>query len=316
MWVKVREDQEQGHWIGGVEKRPGDVFELELPLTDEEEERIPEELADRLEEVEPPEDLPFKPPSLTLDTLNARIDELTEELGRGMRLPDPGTYSTGLVQFSQAAAPGCAITLSIAGIAAGEPADAENTEGDLETVDAPIVQHVYQEADTEDLVNGVWTNGADAAASAASFVEAINADERDAGAGAAQVSAMVVGDGTAALLYGYAAGHSCMYDITTDDGNIDVSDMRYCRDASIGTCYMIYHTVTDLDVSIGEIHVVLGDRPQGFALALATDSAGVAKASIPNGTLVGEENPDRLVYTFGNGDSLASGDHLNVLVQS
>jgi hypothetical protein len=132
----------------------------------------------------------------------------------------------------------------------------------------------YQEADAEDLPNGVWTNGASEADSAASFLAAVNSDTRNGGS---PFTALALGTHAVALIAD-AVGVAGNAVITTDSANnVTVENAHGGAAAAKKRIHAVNYVVTAQDVLAGIISIPTPFTPRAF-IENAKTAAGLDKA--------------------------------------
>lgn len=125
---------------------------------------------------------------------------------------------------------------------------------------------VYQEADTADAANGVWTNGANAAASATSLTAAINGDTR----AAVPFTAVRSGDGV--WLFWDTPGDPDGADVTTDSAaNCTVQHgFNGGTDPRVQTVVRFSVEITAQLLLSGAVEIPLPFTPAGFHVTAVT----------------------------------------------
>jgi hypothetical protein len=287
-------------------------------LASDNQERAHELFEERQEALATDSPLPADP---AIDRAMAAIEET---LRAAARPANPGCRASAVIHFSGTAEPGCAITFSHAPPVTGPLPETPSDEDDLEPEPPEPVDWVYLEADEEDLANGVWTNGASAAESAASFVAAINGDLRGVetlegeelppeSLARPDLNAFVLDDGVSVLVHAYGG---CAMQISTDSASaVLVEDMHVGHAPGNGQVTLETRTVTERDLDAGQVVFLLQQRPRAFALLPTRDDGGALKSPLPGGALSYEGEPDRLSYLLsGTGDPVA-GDVMQVMVQ-
>jgi len=169
---------------------------------------------------------------------------------------------------------------------------------------------VYTEADTAVAATGVFTNGASAAASAASFLAAVNGDLR------ATVPftgvAAVAGDGV--FLVWDAVGTAGNVTITTtSSSNCTVQNSLGGEVIATQQSLNLVYTVTTQALLAGELTIPLPFAPVGFHVS-AFSATGAPILFTDLVTI--EDTPDRLLITTTGGTNLANTNVLNVTVFS
>jgi hypothetical protein len=120
---------------------------------------------------------------------------------------------------------------------------------------------VYLEADAEDFPNGIWTNGASAANSAASLISAINGDTR----AAAPCTAIADLSGDGAWLFWDAVGTAGNVTIsTTSASNCTVQNSTGGEAAAVKKVCNITHTVNTQELLSGAVEIPIPFTPTGF----------------------------------------------------
>lgn len=161
----------------------------------------------------------------------------------------------------------------------------------------------YQEADAADAPNGVWTNGASAADSCASFLAALNGDTRNDGSpftGVASAAAHSV------ILTADAAGTAGNVNITTTSaGNITVENAHGGVDAGIKQIYAVSQAVTAQDALAAEVNIALPFAPTAWVLGLF-DATGVVNPTTWLATV--ETAPNRIRIASDGATALVAGD--------
>lgn len=169
----------------------------------------------------------------------------------------------------------------------------------------------YQEADTADAPNGVWTNGASAADSATSLAAAINGDTR---ATAPAVSAVVSDDGDSVIVVADEPGTDGNLAVTTDSAsNCTVENLHGGRDAFNREMASVAHTVTAQEVLADEVNVPVPFVPSNFH-ATVRDTNGAWKATEPTFEATIESSPDRVRLNFAGATDLVAGDVVHITI--
>lgn len=161
---------------------------------------------------------------------------------------------------------------------------------------------VYTEADTADLPNGVWTNGASAADSAASLIAAINGDTR------ATVPFTAVADVSGAgvwLIWDNIGAAGNVTITTTSAGAITVQDSTGGADVAEKKHINLTHTVNTQELLSGGFDIPLPFTPTGFHVA-AFSAAGAPVYFTDTVEIIA--TPARLRFTTAGATNLADTD--------
>ncbi len=156
------------------------------------------------------------------------VDELNQLASTFARL-SPGKLSFAHIDFNAVGT--AAMTITINGVA-------------------------YLEADAEDLPNGVWSNGADAAASATSLIAAINGDAR----AAVPFTAVADASGDGVWLVQDTVGANTDT-VSSDDGSATVQSFTGGTAAAVGNTCQVEHTVTTQELLAGAQNIPLPFAP-------------------------------------------------------
>jgi hypothetical protein len=171
-----------------------------------------------------------------------------------------------------------------------------------------IGDFVYAEDDTADAEAGVFTNGANAAASAASLIAAINGDER------APVPFTAVADesGDGVWLFWDTPGAAGNVEISTDsEANCTVHESSYGgADAAQKRQVSFAHAVTAQELLSGTIDFPLPFVPSVYFIQVYT-ATGAQVAFTDLVTI--EEEPDRLRITTDGATKIAATNVIHVM---
>jgi len=165
---------------------------------------------------------------------------------------------------------------------------------------------VFQEADTEDFPNGVWTNGASAADSATSLIAAINGDTRNGGVDYTAV-ADLSGDG---LWLVADADGVIEYTIASSTGDATKQDFTGGAAALQKAMIQIAHTVTTQELLSGAAEIPLPFTPLTWSLSVRS-AAGLHKAISDLCTL--QTAPDRIRVDVDGATNIANTDIITVV---
>lgn len=164
----------------------------------------------------------------------------------------------------------------------------------------------YQEADTADAANGVWTNGTSAAESAASLIAAINGDTRTA----VPYTAVADSSGDGVWVFADAAGSAYNATITTDSAsNCTVENLMMGEDPKTLKVFSHVHTVGTQELLSGEVQIPTPFAPDMVQIT-AYDSDGAILAYTDQVT-IGTE-PDRIIITITGAAPLIDGNIMHV----
>lgn len=188
----------------------------------------------------------------------------------------PGQNAVGVVDFGGAAEAGATVTIG---------------------------GTVYTEADTEDFENGIFTNGANAAASATSFASAVNDDTRE---GNPEITAFVSDAGDSVVLIADNPGTAGNLAVSTDSAtNVTVEDMHDGKEPGRKKIAVGDYTVTAQDVLADEINIGLPFVASGAIVNLRTSTGETDAATFLATT---ETSPNRLQLNFGGATDPVAGD--------
>ncbi len=158
---------------------------------------------------------------------------------------------------------------------------------------------VYQEADTADAPNGVWTNGASAADSATSLIAAINGDTR----AAVPFTAVADATGDGVWLFWDAVGTAGNVTIATSSAsNCTVQNSTGGAAAAIKQTCTIVHTVNTQELLSGVIEIPIPFTPT-HVHATAVDASGTPIYFTDTVTIA--TSPDRIKITTAGATNLA-----------
>jgi len=167
----------------------------------------------------------------------------------------------------------------------------------------------YQEADTADAEDGVWTNGASAANSATSFAAAVNGDTR---ATKNPIKAVVSTAGDSVFLIADYPGTEYNYTVSeTSASNCTVENMKSGRNPGRKKIVAGNYTVTAQDVLADQIVIALPFAPTGQIVTGRT-SAGVLDGWTVEATI--QANPNRLLLNFAGATDPVAGDIVHYVV--
>jgi hypothetical protein len=158
---------------------------------------------------------------------------------------------------------------------------------------------VYQEADTEDFPNGVWTNGASAADSATSLISAINGDTR----ATVPFTAYADETGDGVILIWDAVGSDGNVTITSSDGSATTANSVGGENAGRKQVINVTRTITTNDLLAGVITIPIPFTPTGFNIN-AVDSSGTPIYFTDQVTIAA--TPNRILITTDGGTNLAN----------
>ena len=169
----------------------------------------------------------------------------------------------------------------------------------------------YQEADAADAPNGVWTNGASAADSAASFLAAINGDTRNGGspftgvAAAGAHSVILTADAVG------TAGNAVI--TTTSANNVTVENAHGGTDAALKQVVAVNYVVTAQDALAAEVNIALPFAPTAWVMGLFT-TAGVVNPTTWLATV--QTTPNRIRIAADGATALIAGDIVQLWAMS
>lgn len=166
----------------------------------------------------------------------------------------------------------------------------------------------YLEAGSEDLPNGIWTNGANPGDSATSLILAINGDTRTSIA----YTALADESGDGVILIADNIGTAGNFTLASDDGAATVSagTMLHGAAAALKQQATYEHTVNATDDLAGNIDVPLPFAPIGYQVQVRS-TTGLLKAITALVTV--ETTPNRLRIDYDGGTNPAATDELFVL---
>lgn len=170
---------------------------------------------------------------------------------------------------------------------------------------------VYTEADPAVAANGVWTNGATAADSCASFIAAINGDTR---AAVPFTALAVTGLHSAILIWDTVGTAGNVVVTTTSAARITVENFKGGAAAAIKQMAVITYLVTAQDVLADQIDIPLPFTPV-TAVYNYKDTTGLNKAITALPTIQAGPPPYVRVLFAGATDPIA-GDYVCAVIMS
>ncbi len=183
-----------------------------------------------------------------------------------------------------------------------------NTTGEA-AADITIGGVSFTEADTEDFVNGTWTNGASAADSATSLNDAVNGDTRQS---KPNVSSFLSDAGDSVIVVADRPGTAGNLAVTTDSaGAVTVENMHGGGEAGRMKAVVVDYVVTAQDVLADEVNIPLPFTPAGFVVNART-TAGVIDAVTVEAAM--QASPDRLRLNFAGATDPVAGDIVHAIV--
>jgi len=167
---------------------------------------------------------------------------------------------------------------------------------------------VYQEADAENLPNGVWTNGASAANSATSLAAAINGDTRSGGS---PFTAIVSAEGNSVVIMADAIGTAGNVAVASSQATATVDNPTAGGlAAAIKQVVVLKHTVTARDVLAAEINIPLPWAASAWLIQYL-DGNGVLVESSDQATLA--TAPHRVKVLQAGATHMAAGGVVQVV---
>lgn len=183
-----------------------------------------------------------------------------------------------------------------------------NTTGEA-AADITIGGVSFTEADTEDFVNGTWTNGASATDSATSLNDAVNGDTRQS---KPNVSSFLSDAGDSVIVVAARPGTAGNLAVTTDSaGAVTVENMHGGGEAGRMKAVVVDYVVTAQDVLADEVNIPLPFTPTGFVVNART-TAGVIDAVTVEAAM--QASPDRLRLNFAGATDPVAGDIVHAIV--
>jgi hypothetical protein len=166
---------------------------------------------------------------------------------------------------------------------------------------------IYLEADAADAPNGVWTNGANAGASAVSLTAAINGDTRAAGV-ALDIQAVISDAGDSSVVSGKNTnGIATAHVVTSSAGAATVdSPFKGGRSAGYRRTITTNYVVTAQDVLADECNIVLPFTPTGFVMSVRS-ATGLELATPLTALATIQASPARIRLNFAGATDPAAG---------
>jgi len=167
----------------------------------------------------------------------------------------------------------------------------------------------YLEADAEDFPNGVWSNGANAGASAASLIDAINDDTRG---GKPKVFAYESTVGDSIILVADEEGVVGDLVVTQDGASAcTVENMHDGKDGGRKKIAAFNYAVTAQDVLADQCNIPLPFAPEAFIVNVR-GATGLIDAATVLATI--ETGPDRIMIEFAGATDPVAGDLVHGVV--